>query len=254
MNNKIYARVAPAFRTTIPSCQLLHGLRCYNVIPMATLAAKLSIINALLISNLVSIILFVMRVSATRSFNYWFLFWNLLLAWVPLFFVYLLRNQLKNKSWREPLPVIYTLLWLGFLPNSFYLMSDLIHLQSVQQARVLFDAVLFLSFIWNGMVAGLLSIIWVHQALLKRRGRAAAAGVIAVVLLLTSFAIYLGRNLRWNTWDVLVNPAGILFDVSERVINPFSHPQVLLTTLTFFMLIGSMYAVVWQFYRAFSRK
>ena len=221
---------------------------------MATLAAKLSIVNALLISNLVSIVLFVMRVGATHSTDYWFLFWNLLLAWVPLIFVFMLRSQLKRKSWKEPIPVIYTLLWLGFLPNSFYLMSDLIHLQNTESARVLFDAVLFLSFIWNGLIAGMLSIIWVHQALLKRWGRAAAAGVIGIVLLLTSFAIYLGRNLRWNTWDVLVNPAGILFDVSERVINPFSHPQVLLTTLTFFMLLGSMYMVVWQFYRAFSRE
>ena len=221
---------------------------------MATLAAKLSIVNAVLLSNLVSILLFVMRVSSTHTTAYWFLFWNLLLAWVPLVFVFMLRSQLKNKSWKEPLPVIYTLLWLGFLPNSFYLMSDLIHLQNAEPTGVLFDAVLFLSFIWNGMVAGILSIIWVHQALLSRWGRAASAGVIGVVLLLTSFAIYLGRNLRWNTWDVLVNPAGILFDVSERVINPFSHPQVLLTTMTFFMLIGSMYMVVWQFFRAFSRK
>lgn len=217
---------------------------------MATLAAKLSIVNALLISNLVSIVLFVMRVSTTHSTAYWFLFWNLLLAWVPLMFIFMLRSQLKHKSWREPVPVIYTLLWLGFLPNSFYLMSDLIHLQNANSAGVLFDAVLFLSFIWNGLVAGILSIIWVHQAILRRRGKSVAAGVISTVLLLTSFAIYLGRNLRWNTWDVLVNPAGILFDVSERVINPFSHPQVLLTTLTFFMLLGSIYMVVWQFYRA----
>lgn len=221
---------------------------------MATLAAKLSIVNALLISNLVSIVLFVMRVTATHSTTYWFLFWNLLLAWVPLIFVLMLRSELKRKSWKEPLPVIYTLLWLGFLPNSFYLMSDLIHLQNSEPTRVLFDAVLFLSFIWNGLVAGMLSIIWVHHALLRRLGRATAAGVVSVVLLLTSFAIYLGRNLRWNTWDVLINPAGILFDVSERVINPFSHPQVLLTTVTFFMLLGSMYMVVWQIYRAFSHK
>lgn len=221
---------------------------------MATLAAKLSIVKALLISNLVSIALFVIRYSVTHSTSFWFLFWNLLLAWVPLIFVWMLRGQLKRKSWKEPVPVIYTLLWLGFLPNSFYLMSDLIHLQRVESAGVLLDAVLFLSFIWNGMVAGILSIIWVHQAILKRRGRTVAAVVISIVLLLTSFAIYIGRNLRWNTWDVLVNPFGILFDVSETVINPLSHPQVLLTTLTFFMLIGSIYMVVWQFVQAFNRK
>lgn len=223
---------------------------------MATLAAKLNIVKALLISNLVSVVLFGIRVSATGSTAYWFLFWNLLLAWVPMILVWLLQGQLqyRNRSWKEPVPVLLTLLWLGFLPNSFYLVSDLIHLQYSDSNSVLFDAVMFQSFVWNGLVAGILSIIWVHSALLRRRGKDMAAAIISGVLLLSGFAIYLGRNLRWNTWDVLVNPEGILFDVSERVINPLSHPQALLTTLSFFLLLGSMYMVVWQFYRAFSRK
>lgn len=223
---------------------------------MATLAAKLNIVKALLISNLVSVVLFGIRVSATGSTAYWFLFWNLLLAWVPMILVWLLQGQLqyRNRSWKEPVPVLLTLLWLGFLPNSFYLVSDLIHLQYSDSNSVLFDAVMFQSFVWNGLVAGILSIIWVHSALLRRRGKDMAAAIISGVLLLSAFAIYLGRNLRWNTWDVLVNPEGILFDVSERVINPLSHPQALLTTLSFFLLLGSMYMVLWQFYRAFSRK
>jgi uncharacterized membrane protein len=74
--------------------------------------------------------------------------------------------------------------------------------------------------------------------------------MIASVLLLCSFAIYLGRYLRWSTWDVLVNPAGVVFDVSDRIINPVSHGQTFSTTLTFFLLLGSMYLVIWQAIRA----
>ncbi len=214
---------------------------------MATLAARLRIAKAILISNLISVVLFGLRIMATHSTYYWFLLWNLLLAWVPIIFILLLRRQLKHKSWKEPIPIALTFLWLGFLPNSFYLMSDLIHLQNTGDIGILFDAVLFLSCIWNGAVAGMLSIVWVHRAILKRRGRLIAATIIGVVFAITSFAIYLGRTLRWNTWDVLVNPAGILFDVSERVINPLAHPQVLVTTLTFFALLGSIYIVVWEF-------
>ncbi|HUP26695.1 MAG TPA: DUF1361 domain-containing protein [Candidatus Limnocylindrales bacterium] len=214
---------------------------------MATLAARLRITKALLISNLVSIVLFGLRVIATHNTYYWFLFWNLLLAWMPAIFAILLRRQLKRKSWQEPLPILLTFLWLGFLPNSFYLMSDLIHLQNTGDIGVLFDVVLFLSCIWNGVVAGMLSLVWVHKVLLQKTRSVIAAGIVGAVLAMTSFAIYLGRTLRWNTWDVLVNPAGILFDVSERVINPLEHPQVLVTTLTFFVLLGSMYMVIWQF-------
>jgi hypothetical protein len=49
-----------------------------------------------------------------------------------------------------------------------------------------------------------------------------------------------------------VNPAGLLFDVSERVINPLTHAQYLTTTGTFFLLIGSMYYVVWTFVQQLS--
>jgi uncharacterized membrane protein len=70
--------------------------------------------------------------------------------------------------------------------------------------------------------------------------------MVAVVLLLCSFAIYLGRYLRWNSWDVLINPAGIIFDVSEPFISPTSHPQAFTTTLMFFVLLGSIYAVIYR--------
>src|SRR5438132_12741858 len=110
------------------------------------------VLQALILSNIVSLGLFVLRIIATNTTQYWFLFWNLLLAWVPVLFAWLLIKSLRGHSWREPLPILLTLLWLTFLPNSFYLMSDLIHLQSTGDIGILFDAVLFLSCIWNGLV------------------------------------------------------------------------------------------------------
>lgn len=217
---------------------------CYTLY-MANKKHVHTVVQALLVSNAVSIVLFGLRIIATQSLDYWFLFWNLLLAWVPVLLAWMLLRSLKTRLWLQPLPVLLTALWLGFLPNSFYLMSDLIHLESTGDVGVLYDAVFMLSFIWNGLVAGFISMYWVHREFVKRRGSQAGAIVMAVVIALVSFAIYLGRSLRWNTWDVLVNPAGLLFDVSERVINPLAHPQYLTTTATFFMLIGSMYYVVW---------
>lgn len=214
---------------------------------MATTAANRGIVRAIVISNLVSVILFGLRVVGTDRTDYWFMFWNLFLAWTPLLFAWLLVIKLKTRSWKEPTPVLLTALWLGFLPNSFYLMSDLIHLQETGDIGLMFDIVVFLSFIWNGLLAGFISLFMVHKQLLKHRTRDFASWCIAGVLLLNSFALYLGRSLRWNTWDLLVSPAGLLFDVSERLIHPLSHPQVFVTTLTFFVLLGSMYMVIWNF-------
>lgn len=42
-------------------------------------------------------------------------------------------------------------------------------------------------------------------------------------LLASSFGIYLGRFLRWNSWDVLNNPEGLLMDIVDRVVHPLSH-------------------------------
>lgn len=205
---------------------------------------------ALLASNLVSALLFVIRVQQSHNIRYWFLLWNLLLAWVPLGLVLLLRERLKFYRWVSWQSIGLSFLWLAFLPNSFYLVSDLVHLHSSGEVSIIFDAVMFMTFIFNGFIAGFASLYLIHGMLLQRFERSKVNGFIAGVLLLCSLAIYLGRDLRWNTWDIMVNPAGILFDVSERVINPSTHTEVFSTTALIFVLLASIYTVAWQFVAA----
>jgi uncharacterized membrane protein len=202
------------------------------------------------LSSLLSVSLFVIRAIQYDTTRYAFLNWNLFLAWLPLVFALLLGAWLRKNPWVSWQGIVLTVLWLGFLPNSFYLVSDLIHLQTTTANHVLYDTVMLLSFAWNGLVLGFFSLYLVHLSLLKRLKRPQAHIAIASVLLICSFAIYLGRYLRWSTWDVLVNPAGILFDVSDRIINPSAHPQTFSTTFTFFLLLGSIYIVIWQFVAA----
>jgi len=210
----------------------------------------IDIFVALLISNFVSVGFILMRVFATGENEYFYLLWNLFLAWLPLIFTLELKLYLLKKFWLNWPGILLTLLWLGFLPNSFYLAADLVHLQDMSKDNVLYDATMLASFMFNGFVVGLASVYFVHKELLKRLRTTTAHILIALTLLSSSFAIYLGRSLRWNTWDVIVNPAGILFDVSDRFINPGAHPQAFVTTTTFFVLIGSVYLFVWQFIRA----
>ncbi len=204
------------------------------------------VIYALLASNGLSLLLYWLRVVGAQDFRYYFLFWNLALAWIPLGFALWLRQRLRATAWVSPGNILLTLLWLGFLPNSFYMLSDLIHLTNTGEISVLFDAVLLFSFIFNGFVSGFMSLYILHSALIKRIRASIAHGIVATIILLCSFAIYLGRSLNWNTWDIIDRPAGLLFDVSERIINPIAHPQAFVTTATFFLLIGSVYLVIWQ--------
>lgn len=205
---------------------------------------------ALIAFNLVSAVLFVIRAGQAENIRYWFLLWNLVLAWVPLGLVLILRERLKTSRWASWQNIALSVLWLGFLPNSFYLVSDLIHLHDTAEVSLLFDAVMFMSFILNGLAAGMAS-VFLMQAMAQRRFvRKNVHIAVGLVFLLCSFAIYLGRDLRWNTWDILVNPAGILFDVSERVINPLTHIEAFSTTALFFVLLSSIYIVVWEFVAA----
>ena len=204
------------------------------------------VVQALLLSNGVSIGLFCLRAFESGSTRYWFLIWNLFLAWIPLGFAWLLVKKLRTQRWQTSMSLALTFLWLGFLPNSFYVVSDFIHLRVTGEVSLLYDVVMFASFTFNAYIAGFMSLYLVHRELHKRLPALNAYSVVAGVLLACSFAIYLGRSLRWNTWDVLVNPAGLLFDVSDRIVNPGAHPQTIVTTGTFFIFLGSLYVVIWQ--------
>lgn len=205
---------------------------------------------ALLIANTVSISLLLLRSLESGSGRYSFMVWNLFLAWLPLLLIWMLVLRLRTTRWSSWPNVVLTVLWLGFLPNSFYLISDLIHLHETGEVSLLYDVVMFMSFIVNGLVAGFMSMFLVHRALLRRVGSLRAYALMNVVLLACGYAIYLGRALRWNTWDLLVNPAGLLFDVTNTVVEPTSQMQSVVTTGIFFVLLSSTYAVIWELARA----
>ena len=204
------------------------------------------LLKAFLISVLFSVVLLVGRMVASETTRYWFLVWNLFLGVVPLVFAALLVARLEQRGWRDWLAAVLGALWLFFLPNSFYLLTDLIHLRNTGEVSILYDAVLFCSFIFNAYIAGYVSVYFVHRALLFYRDtRRYAHIVVGLVFLLCGFAIYLGRYLRWNSWDMVMNPFGILFDLTDSIINPLAHPQVVVTTLMFFGLLSTSYAVLY---------
>lgn len=207
-------------------------------------------VRSLLGLSAISTVLFVVGAIASRSLENWYLLWNLFLAWLPLLISYGLIQTLRHKLWSSWPAILLTLLWLLLLPNSFYMVSDFIHLQDTPHVNLLYDAVLFTMFIITGLALGYLSLYAMHMRLRQRVPIMRANLFVAAILLLCSFAMYLGRDLRWNSWDVLVNPAGILFDVSERVIHPFTFSDTYSVTLVFFIFLASLYWMVWSMVRS----
>ncbi len=198
------------------------------------------------ISSLVSLGLYGYGALRNHSLEFSYLPWNLILAWLPLLLSIRLVSVLKNKRWSSWETMIVSVLWIVFLPNSFYMISDFIHLQEIRRPDLLYDVLMFTAFIFTGVVLGLSSLYLIHLEFIKRFANQTVLATIVTILVLCSGAIYIGRDLRWNSWDIVANPTGLLFDVSDRLTHLSSYPQMLVTIISFTVLLGTMYGLLWR--------
>ena len=113
----------------------------------------------------------------------------------------------------------------------------------------MFDIVLMGILTTCGFILGFTSLYLMHKQLRKRMSGQASGIAVALIILISSFGIYLGRDLRWNSWDVVTNPSGIIISVSDRVVDPFGHPRAINMTGLFFVLISVIYLAIWIFMR-----
>src|SRR5262245_28085125 len=98
--------------------------------------------------TVVSASLFIAGAIANRSLAFSFMLQNLFFAWVPFGIMVLLLRALRTRLWSIGLPLALTLFWLVFLPNSFYMISDFVHIQDVVGRNLLYDVVMFTSCIF----------------------------------------------------------------------------------------------------------
>lgn len=195
----------------------------------------------ILLSGL-SVLLLAIRSVSTGTSDFWFLNWNLFLAWLPIVFAwYFLRAIQVNrlKSWQVILPLV---LWVLFLPNSFYLVTDFVHLEPYQDVSLVFDIVMLMSYALTGLILGMISVYLVHYRLKRRFPKRVIFMVIGFIFWLCGLAIYYGRNLGWNSWDLLANPSGILLDTIDRVADPFGYMDTFSFSLLFLVFLSTVYA------------
>ncbi len=170
----------------------------------------------------ISLVLELARISFTGHSSYIFLIWNLFLACIPLATVLLVR-------WQHQLFIPHYLFWtavgfwLLFFPNSPYLITDFVHLRQRPGVPLWFDILLLMSFAWNGLIVGLVSLLEIHSLITsKYRGWLAWVFVVSATFL-GGFGIYLGRELRWNSWDILTNPFDLMLNIVNIALHPAQH-------------------------------
>lgn len=178
-----------------------------------------------------------------------FLFWNLFLAWIPFLLALAMTglDRLRAPGWLlAPVGVV----WLLFLPNAPYIITDFIHLDWMHGAPLWFDALLIGSFAGTGLLLGLASLLLVHRIVAARMGTAAGWALAIGSLALTSLGVYLGRFPRFNSWDVVTNPQGLVDVVLGRLLDPFGNPFLLHFAAAMTGGLVAAYLVTWAIGRA----
>ena len=169
--------------------------------------------SVLVLLGLQSLLLMLLRVKITHDIYLLFLIWNLFLGYIP----YFLSSKLKTAI---PGYFSFYLLFLGwilFLPNAFYLITDFVHLHYSSRFQFLFDALLLTSFTIAGFYAGIASLYHIHRLLEMKYTAKKSNCIVIIICYLSSFGVYLGRILRFNSWDILSNPIELFNSIFKSI-------------------------------------
>ena len=188
------------------------------------------------------------RALETHSHDYQFLIWNLVLAWVP----FVAALGLYDAD-RRGMPRLFrgalAAMWLLFLPNAPYIVTDLLHVGVISGEPIWFDALMVSSFAGTGLLLGFGSLLLVQSVVTRSLGAAWGWLMLAPALGLCAVGIVLGRVYRFNSWDALVRPGALLRTVATRATDPSAlmGGAALVVALTVSLAVG--YFVLYAFAR-----
>lgn len=181
--------------------------------------------------------LLAVRMLWTNSLAYAFYAWNLFLAVVPFLFSRKLETQRKLGA------VAFLLMgaWLLFFPNAPYIVTDIFHYRDRPPVPLWFDLLLVTSAAWNGLLLGIASLMQVESFLAKHIKAAWVRLAVFASMVLCGYGIYIGRFLRFNSWNVVTRPSTLVHASARHVLQPHEHLKVWGFTFLFAAMFGIIY-------------
>lgn len=174
-----------------------------------------------------------------------YLTWNMVLAIAPLLVSGFLFWYLARPKVYMIVVVFSALVWLALFPNAPYLLTDFIHLRNGVTIPIWYNILMFFSAAWVGLLATFYSLAEVEILLRKKFSQHVTWVIISIVVLLTSFGIYIGRFLRWNSWDVFINPRELTNDIWQVLTPGGQHQDAISFVGIFFVFILVSY-IAWR--------
>jgi uncharacterized membrane protein len=219
--------------------------RMQNRSRLASLESFLNdqLVLPVVMSSLLGVAFYVGRVAWSGHTWHFFLMWNLFLAWIPYLFALLMAAMHRRNAaaWHYILPSI---VWLLFFPNAAYLVTDLVNMRELPPVPLWYDIAFFATMAWTGLLLAVASLQIVQRMVKTSFGALWSWIVVFVVIGLNGIGIYLGRFLRWNSWDVFTDPMLILRDAVRPFLHPIAYRQSIAVIVVFSALLFVCYVSV----------
>ena len=185
-----------------------------------------------------SCLLLLARMVYTGRLTFAFLVWNLFLAFVPYFFS---SRMMQRPAWtasRWKFPVAF-IAWVLFISNAFYMLTDLFHLFDSSAVPLWYDLLLIVSFAWNALVMGILSVRHMEKMVTAMWPRLPGWAFLYPVMVLNALGVYIGRYLRFNSWDIVSSPFALVADIVHILLHPVHYRQAwgMIGCFSFFLAI-----------------
>lgn len=195
------------------------------------------------LSSLLGVMFFAVRVLYSDSFLHRFLMWNLFLAWIPYLCALgmALMYRRHARGWMYVVPLV---VWILFFPNAAYLVTDLQNLRDLEPVPFWYDIGFFATMAWTGLLLAVASLQIVQRMVKQSFGSIVSWAVVLVVVGLNGLGIYLGRFLRWNSWNVLTHPVEIAQDALMPFLHPIAYRQSVAAIIVFSALLLVCYVSV----------
>ncbi len=199
------------------------------------------------LASAMCVALVAVRTAYSHTGHFQFLLWNLVLAWVPLLLAALAYRIATRRSALARLIVVPTaIVWLLFFPNAPYLVTDFVHLgQFRDNVPGWYDVMLIAWYAWTGLMLGVVSLRLMQEIVSRVAGSVAGWLLVAVVTAVGSVGIYIGRFLRWNSWDVFQAPLALADKAFDRANQPNADVRMLGFTVLFALLFLFVYVAVY---------
>ena len=198
---------------------------------------KIKIPKSILYLLGLAILLNLLRILIFKNKTFVYMFWNIFLAFIPFFISSILILNTNKNNIIKPFFILGFILWLLFLPNAPYVLTDFIHLGRIYGIPVMFDIFVLFSTAYVSLLMGLYSLRDMEKMILLKFSKMATNIIIGIVILFASFGMYLGRFLRFNSWDLFVSRSSLFSNIWRILTQTNSYLNVYFYTLLFFVFI-----------------